>query len=633
MATPTRPWSVKGIGEPVRNIARRQAQATGLPIGRWIDQAIQRRLSVPADDALSTAALGELAAKVATSEQNIEAAFRPLLHDLRALAARVVAAEQALSPPGPMVETAVPETYTDIGPDLDPDTGLDTFINIPAAAHAAPPSESMGDDSAAAPSAASSATAPAGGWALPSVEGDRKPLGLFYSANPEVRFNRRRPPLRRRRRPAPIAPDADFRSDLTGLRPPPTAPTEDLSPAHVDPPVPPATDPQESDPQMADALSAARAAAADAVDALTAAAERAAGPPVISDDDDAENPAAAPDQPRADFESYTDAKSDTTGAPDVASPPRRSRWGVWLLAVILLVALVAATLWTLRPALLAFGVAPTTVSSVVAPLDQMRARTMARLAILVDLAAPPPGGDASANAPANAPANPPANAPSSDSAVVAPPPATAAREAVPPVEVPPPPPVADAKPPTLAPSDDAAGRQMAAALTRLGNDGDGDPAADALAAQTMREAAIEGLAEAQYALAVLYQRGRGVSQDPVRALLWYHSAAEQGHAPAQYNLGIFHLEARGVPRNYAEARRWFTRAADQRLWQAEFNLAVLRERGVLGAPDLAGAEAHYRQAAALGGALARARLAALAAAETAAPVFLSTLDLGWATRD
>ncbi|MEC7121540.1 MAG: tetratricopeptide repeat protein, partial [Pseudomonadota bacterium] len=353
-------------------------------------------------------------------------------------------------------------------------------------------------------------------------------------------------------------------------------------------------------------VSAARAATADAVDALTA--------------------AAAPDQPRADFESLTDADSETTGAPDVASSPRRSRWGVWLLAVILLVALVAATLWTLRPALLAFGVAPPTVARVVAPLDQMRARTMAWVADLAGVAAAPPVGDAPVNAPANAPANasanPPANAP-----------ANAAREAVPPVEVPAPPPVAAANPPTLAPSDDAVGRQMAAALARLADDGDGDPAAEAWAAQTLREAAIEGLAEAQYALAVLYQRGRGVSQDPVRALLWYHSAAEQGHAPAQYNLGVFHLEAQGVPRNYAEARRWFTRAADQRLWQAEFNLGVLRERGVLGAPDLTAAEAHYRQAEALGGAPARARLAALAAGETAAPVFLSTLDLGWATRD
>ena len=223
-------------------------------------------------------------------------------------------------------------------------------------------------------------------------------MGLFYSADPEVRFNSRWPPLRRRRRPAPIAPDADFGSNLSGLRPPPVAPTEDLSPAHVDPPKLPVTDPQEPDPQVADVISVARVATADAVDALAVAAQRVEGPPATSDDDDAENPDAAPDQPRADFESFTDAESDTTSAPDVASPPRPSRWGVWLLAVILLVTLVAATLWTLRPALLAFGVAPTTVASVIAPLDQMRARTMAWLAGLADLAAPPPVGDAPANA-------------------------------------------------------------------------------------------------------------------------------------------------------------------------------------------------------------------------------------------
>ncbi|MEC8027538.1 MAG: hypothetical protein VX170_07715, partial [Pseudomonadota bacterium] len=376
MATPTRPWSVKGIGEPVRNIARRQAQATGMPIGRWIDQAIQRRLAAPADDALFTVALGELAAKVATSEQNIEAAFRPLLHDLRGLAARVVAAEQALSPEGLAVETAVPDSYLDIGPDNDPDTGPDTgpapSTDIPAAGRAAPPREGAGNDFAAAPSAAVSAAMLAAGWALPSVEGDRKPLGLFYSADPEVRFNHPRPPLPRRRRPAPIAPDADFGSDLTGLRPPPMAPTEDLSPVHVDPPAPPATDPQEPNPQVADAVSAARAATADAVDALTVVAERAAGPAASFEDEDAENPAAAPDQPRVDLKSLTDADSETSGAPDVVSPSRRSRWGVWLLAVILLITLFAATLWTLRPALLAFGVAPPTVAWVVAPLDQMR---------------------------------------------------------------------------------------------------------------------------------------------------------------------------------------------------------------------------------------------------------------------
>ena len=68
------------------------------------------------------------------------------------------------------------------------------------------------------------------------------------------------------------------------------APTEDLSPAHVYPPAPPATNPQEPGPQVADAVSAVRAATADAVNALTAAAERAAGPASSFEDEDAKIP-------------------------------------------------------------------------------------------------------------------------------------------------------------------------------------------------------------------------------------------------------------------------------------------------------------------------------------------------------
>ena len=122
MATPTRPWSVKGSAS---RSAHRAPPGSGDRRDWPLDRpGIQRRPAAPADDAVSTAALGELAAKVATSEQNIEAAFRPLLHDLRALAARG-GGRAGLSPPGP-VETAVRETESDIGPDIDPDTGPDT---------------------------------------------------------------------------------------------------------------------------------------------------------------------------------------------------------------------------------------------------------------------------------------------------------------------------------------------------------------------------------------------------------------------------------------------------------------------------------------------------------------------------
>ena len=155
MATSTRPWSVKGIGEPVRDIARRRAKATGMPIGRWIDQAIQNRLTAPAEEA--PAALDHLAAKVAASERNIEAAFVPLLRDLHDLAARVVAAEQALAPRDPAVlpQAAWPRET------LPEDTGP--------------------EDAGPALGAAAAPARPAG-WDLPPVGGDRKPLGQLNSA-------------------------------------------------------------------------------------------------------------------------------------------------------------------------------------------------------------------------------------------------------------------------------------------------------------------------------------------------------------------------------------------------------------------------------------------------------------------
>ena len=75
-------------------------------------------------------------------------------------------------------------------------------------------------------------------------------------------------------------------------------------------------------------------------------------------------------------------------------PPRR-RGGIWVLAVLLILALAAAGLWTLRPALQALGVAPATVARVMAPLDPLRDQAAAWLAKLTEMmgrrrTAPPP---------------------------------------------------------------------------------------------------------------------------------------------------------------------------------------------------------------------------------------------------
>jgi TPR repeat protein len=53
---------------------------------------------------------------------------------------------------------------------------------------------------------------------------------------------------------------------------------------------------------------------------------------------------------------------------------------------------------------------------------------------------------------------------------------------------------------------------------------------------------------AQYNLGVLYDKGRGVSQDYAEAARWYRLAADQEHAWAQYNLGVLYREGHGVPR-------------------------------------------------------------------------------------
>ena len=55
----------------------------------------------------------------------------------------------------------------------------------------------------------------------------------------------------------------------------------------------------------------------------------------------------------------------------------------------------------------------------------------------------------------------------------------------------------------------------------------------ARAANWFREAALQGLANAQYSLGECYENGWGVDKDPREAVRWYRKAADQGHADAE----------------------------------------------------------------------------------------------------
>ena len=144
---------------------------------------------------------------------------------------------------------------------------------------------------------------------------------------------------------------------------------------------------------------------------------------------------------------------------------------------------------------------------------------------------------------------------------------------------------------------------------------DASPAADDI--ETLRKAAEQGNADAQYDFGVLYADGEGVPSDSAEAAKWYRKAAEQGHAQAQYTLGEmcendfnFRMyKSFTYSEGYAEAVKWYRKAAEQGHAEAQFNLAVKYDTGEEGVPeDDAEAAKWYRKAAEQGHAWAQYRL-------------------------
>ena len=119
-----------------------------------------------------------------------------------------------------------------------------------------------------------------------------------------------------------------------------------------------------------------------------------------------------------------------------------------------------------------------------------------------------------------------------------------------------------------------------------------------------RRAAAQGLAEAEFALGLMYRHGRGVRQDEAEAARWYRRAAVQGHGEAQVNLGLLYEAGLGVRQDYLEAARWYRKAlecgsAPSRA-AAAVHLGVLYGEGLGVERDDAAAVEWFKQAAAAG---------------------------------
>ncbi|MEP2727060.1 SEL1-like repeat protein, partial [Roseibium sp.] len=89
-----------------------------------------------------------------------------------------------------------------------------------------------------------------------------------------------------------------------------------------------------------------------------------------------------------------------------------------------------------------------------------------------------------------------------------------------------------------------------------------------------------GLAPAEYRLASLYEKGRGVEKDLEKARELYTKAAEAGNAKAMHNLAVLYAEgADGAP-DFAKAGKWFESAANYGVKDSLFNLGILYARGL-----------------------------------------------------
>ena len=95
----------------------------------------------------------------------------------------------------------------------------------------------------------------------------------------------------------------------------------------------------------------------------------------------------------------------------------------------------------------------------------------------------------------------------------------------------------------------------------------GVPAPDyGVAVRLFERAAEGGVADAAYALALCYARGRGVRRDEEKCLSYMNRAADGGCVAACFSLGLYHLEGRTLVRNISRAVSRFAHAAS--LWES-----------------------------------------------------------------
>ena len=90
-----------------------------------------------------------------------------------------------------------------------------------------------------------------------------------------------------------------------------------------------------------------------------------------------------------------------------------------------------------------------------------------------------------------------------------------------------------------------------------------------------QRAAVQGNAQAQFDLGLMYAKGDGVRRSEREAFKWFHKAARNNHTEAKFYMGLSFAQGRGVKKQAQLARYWFKLAAKAGHRQAVAHLASI----------------------------------------------------------
>jgi TPR repeat protein len=118
--------------------------------------------------------------------------------------------------------------------------------------------------------------------------------------------------------------------------------------------------------------------------------------------------------------------------------------------------------------------------------------------------------------------------------------------------------------------------------------------------RTSRLLAVRKDPQAFFNLAYMYENGKLIFEDPVKAMHYYQQAADLGFAPAQINLANMYFYGRGVRKDYDKAFKLYEAASKQNDAIGLYNLAVMYYNGYGIKQNYEKAFALFQKAALLG---------------------------------